>query len=810
MSNHRSDAQASRITLEARPQPILLVVDAIQLRGWAESSCFRYPALLVAFWACFVGTAFGQTPAKIDFGRDVLPILRQNCFGCHGPSLQMNGFRLDRRSSVFKNGIRRVVPGSSENSFLYHRLIGTAYGLQMPPTGPLRPEQIATIKAWIDQGAEWPDALANEAAVPPPNPKALVMIEALRQGDRASFLKSVAKDPKLLNCRGPEGSTPFMYAVLYGDTALLEQLLKKGTNLNTRNDTGATALMWAAATNLEKTRVLLAHNAEVNVLSDDKRTPLMIAAGRPGGAATVKLLLDHGATVNPTKNPATESSPLIQAALAGDAELMRMLMDRGADVKSTGAAALVVAVTMHCGKCVDLLVKQGLDKYAYTSTLLQTAMFADASTIRLMLDHGADVNAMDPLGHTALMYAAVSDLLPVETVELLVEHRADVNAKSQHRQSGDTGLPILDIANFHGNTPVTGILIKAGAAGASHPVTLHKPQRADTIQAAIQRGLPLIQRADAQFTAKSGCISCHNNSLAAMAVGSARRSGFRVDEPVSARQVSTNVTYLEQHRQPLYQAFFAGQAGDGAALVDSFAPGVVAYVLVGLEAEGYKPDLNTDAVAMYLKSRQMPDGHWEGPSATDRPPLCSDRIGQTVLAMRGLQLYAPNVDKPEYEKSIRLAASWIERVEPKTNEDRIWRLLGLAWTAKNKDLTRKAMQNVLVQQRSDGGWSDLPSMESNAYVSGRALVALQAAGLDISNPAFQRGTQFLLNTQMPDGSWYVKTRALAFQPYFEGGFPYGADQFISAAGTSWAVMALTRASQSVTSGTESLARNETR
>lgn len=759
----------------------------------------------LGLWACFGMGAFGQTSAKIDFGRDVLPILRQNCFGCHGPSLQMNGFRLDRRSSVFKNGIRRVVPGSSANSFLYHRLIGTAYGLQMPPAGPLRPEQIATIKAWIDQGAEWPDALANEADVPLPNPKAIAMIDALRRADRASFLKSVAEDPKLLNCRGPEGSTPFMYAVLYGDTPLLEQLLKQGANPNLRNDTRATAFMWAA-TNLEKTRVLLDHNAEVNVLSEDKRTPLMIAAGRPGGAAIVKLLLDHGATVNPTKNPATESSPLIQAALAGDAELMRMLIDRGADVKSAGAAALVVAVTMNCSKCVDLLVKQGLDKNAYTSTLLQTAMFADASMIRLLLDHGADVNAMDPLGHTALMYAAVSDLLPVETVKLLVEHRADVNAKSQHKQSGDTGLPILDIANFHGDTPVTGILIKAGAAGTSHPVTLPKPQRAGSIQAAIERGLPLIQQADARFTAKSGCISCHNNSLAAMAVGSVRRNGFRVDEPVSARQVRTNVTYLEQHRQPLYQAFFAGQAGDGAALVDSFAPGVAAYVLVGLEAEGYKPDLNTDAVAMYLKSRQMPDGRWEGPSATDRPPLCSDRIGQTVLAMRGLQLYAPNVDQPEYEKAIRLAASWIERVEPKTNEDRIWRLLGLAWTAKNKDVTRKAMQSVLVQQRPDGGWSDLPSMESNAYASGRALVALQAAGIDISNPAFQRGTQFLLNTQMPDGSWYVKTRALAFQPYFDGGFPYGADQFISAAGTSWAVMALTRASQSVTNGNESLAR----
>jgi hypothetical protein len=187
--------------------------------------------VLAILWVCAFGEGLcAQDPAKVDFGRDVLPIFRQNCMGCHGPSQQMNGLRLDRRSSVFKNGLRRVVPGSSENSFLYHRLIGTEYGLQMPLTGPLRPEQVNTIKAWIDQGAEWPDALANEADLPPLNPKAVAMVEALRAGDRHSFMKFVAEDPRLVNARGPEGSTPFMYAVLYSGAETLEQLLKKGAD----------------------------------------------------------------------------------------------------------------------------------------------------------------------------------------------------------------------------------------------------------------------------------------------------------------------------------------------------------------------------------------------------------------------------------------------------------------------------------------------------------------------------------------------------------------------------------------------------
>jgi hypothetical protein len=48
----------------------------------------------------------------------------------------------------------------------------------------------------------------------------------------------------------------------------------------------------------------------------------------------------------------------------------------------------------------------------------------------------------------------------------------------------------------------------------------------------------------------------------------------------------------------------------------------------------------------------------------------------------------------------------------------------------------------------------------------------------------------LLSSQLEDGSWYVRTRAIAIQPYFDSDFPHGADQFISAAASNWASMAL--------------------
>lgn len=67
----------------------------------------------------------------------------------------------------------------------------------------------------------------------------------------------------------------------------------------------------------------------------------------------------------------------------------------------------------------------------------------------------------------------------------------------------------------------------------------------------------------------------------------------------------------------------------------------------------------------------------------------------------------------------------------------------------------------------------------------------RAVGVPISDPAYQRGVQYLLKTSKPDGTWHVQTRVFPFQKYFESGFPYGKDQWISAAATSWAVMALT-------------------
>jgi len=268
-----------------------------------------------------------------------------------------------------------------------------------------------------------------------------------------------------------------------------------------------------------------------------------------------------------------------------------------------------------------------------------------------------------------------------------------------------------------------------------------------------------------------------------MTMGHVRRRGYVVDEEIAAAQVRVNVEGLEKLRSRLHQGFMF-------SVTDNFSEFVLGYMLMGLHAENHASDLNTDAAAMHLLGRQQPSGQWYLPPSDLRPPIGTLYVGQTVTAMRGLQLYAPKANRGEYEEAIRRAVLWLATAKTWNNEDRSWRLKGLVWGGADKEIVAKAKQELLATQRTDGGWSDLRSTESTPYATGKSLCALQVAGVPATDPAYAKGVQYLLRTQQQDGSWFTRTRALGIQPYFEAGFPHGYDQWISGAGTSWAAMAL--------------------
>ena len=104
----------------------------------------------------------------VDFARDIKPIFEKNCISCHGSDKQKGGLRLDLKAAAFKGGDEYApvfVPGKSVDSPLIHFVSGLVPDMQMPPKGdPLTVEQIGLLRAWVDQGAEWPENLAGAEA----------------------------------------------------------------------------------------------------------------------------------------------------------------------------------------------------------------------------------------------------------------------------------------------------------------------------------------------------------------------------------------------------------------------------------------------------------------------------------------------------------------------------------------------------------------------------------------------------------------------------------------------------------------------
>src|SRR5262249_36579555 len=124
---------------------------------------------------------------------------------------------------------------------------------------------------------------------------------------------------------------------------------------------GSTALMWAVS-DAAKVRLLVARHANVNAVSTlTGRTPLFIAAGRPGATNVVKLLLDKGA--DPQARDKEGGTTLMRAAFNGDLETMKQLIVRRVDVNALAGyeTALAIAVNRNHPGMVELLLANGAD-----------------------------------------------------------------------------------------------------------------------------------------------------------------------------------------------------------------------------------------------------------------------------------------------------------------------------------------------------------------------------------------------------------------------------------------------------------------
>ena len=612
---------------------------------------------------------------------------------------------------------------------------------------------------------------------------------AIRENDLAR-LQSMTAGGADVNLRDSRGSTPLMHAAAIGSLEAMKLLLKAGADVNAKNGLDTTALIWGAL-DPAKVRLLVEAGANVNVRSKLGRTPLMVAASRPGSGDAVRLLLSKGADSKAAD--VRGSTALVEAARVNDIDVLRLLVNAPVNINAGGFVGMT-ALNLAAGHAnlaaVRLLLDKGADvNVAHVSevrvknglialsrmTALMSAPESSPEVMDAIIRAGANVNAKDIRGMTALMLAVATDSADPRIVRMLLDHGADTDVKS------NDGERALDWAKKFNQPEILRLL--GGQPVEAKAVLQPVGEEKHDLRGAIGRGVATLQGSSTEYFKQSGCVGCHHQNLTGVAVASAKKNGVRIDEATAAEQIRVVRTEFLSQRDGLLQSFFIS--------VDSLA-----LALMQLSEQGHPADEVTDAIAALIASQQDPDGSWKGFSIV-RPPLESSDCVRTAVAARALARYSIPARKAEFDERIARARQWLLKARVELPYERSFQLLGLKWTGADPQAIERVASEVRWLQRADGGWPQIRTLSSDAYGTGLAMYALRQAGESPQSGVYQRGVRFLLAGQNQDGSWHVASRAPKLQPYFQSGFPHGHDQWISAAATAWSVAALAEAVEPV-------------
>src|SRR6185295_11148476 len=431
------------------------------------------------------------------------------------------------------------------------------------------------------------------------------LYSAIRANDLRQ-MKALLDEGVRADVEGPDGITPLMVAAEIGSLDAMKALIDHHADVNARNASGSTALMWSV-TDPRKVRLLLDNGADVNVPARSGRTALIVASFANPSAEVVRMLLAKGANVAVMDQ--RKVTPLNAATFGNDTATVRLLLDASADINTAdtfiGLTPLINASGNRNLEAVKLLLAKGANVNAVSKTqdlpkiqtgtvefggwtpLLMAVPFGPPEIVKTLMDAGAKVNVQDYRGFSPLMLATATDHANPEIVRLLVRHNADTQPKTR---AGET---VSDWAAKFGDAAVMSAL--GGASRAKTANAALSPESPD-LRTAVQRSVSLLERMTSQFFGKAACFACHEQPSASFAVGAARAKGIAIDEKAAGERwaqltSALNLTQLE-----------------GAAPLGGADNNL--YLAEALVRSGYVPDRKTDVLAANLAAYQGGDGAW--------------------------------------------------------------------------------------------------------------------------------------------------------------------------------------------------------
>jgi N-acyl-D-amino-acid deacylase len=308
------------------------------------------------------------------------------------------------------------------------------------------------------------------------------------------------------------------------------------------------------------------------------------------------------------------------------------------------------------------------------------------------------------------------------------------------------------------------------------PTVLPVAARKADVREAVGRSVALLQSTSTEYFKQSGCVGCHHQPLIGLAVARAAKNDIAVDAVARKDQAQIVKTEVLSNRDLILQGIYIS--------VDSLG-----HFVQHFNEAAYPADEITDALVSAIASQQQVDGSWYGVPVV-RPPLEDSMWVRTALAAMAMAKYPIPARRAEFEERVARARRWLAESKPDLPYERSFQVLGLAWSGASVSQMSRAAAEIRRLQRKDGGWGQVDQLPSDAFATSVALSALQRAGVSAQDPAALRAVDYLMRTQQPDGSWHVRSRAAKIQPYFQSGFPYDHDQWISTAATGWAAAAL--------------------